>query len=81
MTDKYNIYISYIPPHLNGQQEVSINGTTQSIPTYSSEYWVASIPEIKMTATGSSPSDALDNVLGLSPSNTGDTPLSFTRTW
>lgn len=82
----YNIYISYTPPYLNGQKEVTItidskNKQSISIPTYSGEYWVASIPELKLSATASSPNDALDKVLKLNTSNTGDTPLSFTRTW
>lgn len=79
---KYNINISYVPSVVNGRQEVSISGVTQSMPSYSSEYYVASMPEVKISATGSSYQGALTNLLTVA-SNTidpGNGPLSSTRT-
>lgn len=81
--DKYLVNISYVPKRINGQQSVSIAGVTQSIPSYSDEYFVASMPEVKISATGSSRSDALTNleIIAGSASNTGNPPLSTFRTW
>jgi len=83
--DKYLVNVSYVPSHVNGQQEVNINGVTQSMPSYSSEYWIASAPEIKLTATGSSQVGAFNNLIDLgnpSPSISYDQePLSNIRTW
>ncbi len=80
---KYLVNISYVDKHINGQQLVSISGVTQSLPTYSSEYYVASMPELSISATGSSYSDALTNLLVIT-STTPDSsngPLSGVRTW
>ena len=82
MTDKYYINISYVPSRPNGQQLVNIGGVTQSMPTYSSEFWVANMPEAKVVATGSSQTDAFNNLLiAASGSNTGNEPYSNVRTW
>lgn len=81
----YLVNIIYIPSHINGQNLVSLNGITQSIPTYSSSYFQASMPEIKISATGSSYTDALDNLLLIATdSTTLDNslgPINNTRTW
>lgn len=82
MTDKYYINVSYVPSRPNGQQLINIGGVTQSIPTYSSEFWVASMPEARVTATGSSQTDAFTNLLAAAAStNTGNEPYSNVRTW
>jgi hypothetical protein len=84
MEIKYLVNISYQPSHVNGQQLVSISGVTQSMPTYSDSYYVASMPEIKIWATGSSYPEALDNLLlAVTSSNVdlGEPPLNNTRTW
>jgi hypothetical protein len=82
MFDKYYINVSYVPARVNGQQLVNIGGVTQSMPTYSGEYWVASMPEIRLTATGSSQTDAFTNLLVVATgSNPGTEPLSNVRTW
>ncbi len=83
MYNKYLINVSYVPPVVNGRQKVSISGVTQSVPTYSSEYWVASMPEVKLYATGSSRDAAFNNLLIIATgSNTNGTePLSETNTW
>jgi hypothetical protein len=82
---KYNINISYQPSVSNGQQYVVSGGVTQSYTTtkYTSDYYIASMPEVKLYATGSSYTASLSNLLALaaSASNIGYPPLSNTRTW
>lgn len=76
---KYNVNISFVPSSPNGRQEVLIAGVTQSLLTYSSEYYVASMPEVQISATGTSYADALTNLLAVA-SNTNDPgngPLSM----
>ncbi len=76
------ISISYVPQHVNGQQGISINGVTQSFPTYSSEFYVAVVHELLISATGSTYQQALTNVLNAaSASNNGLMPLPNIRTW
>jgi hypothetical protein len=78
---KYYVNISYVPKFMNGQTKVSIGGVTQSVPTYSSEYYIASMPEVKIHATGSSYTDALNNLLTIASSTNdpGNGPLSLIR--
>lgn len=77
-----NITLSYAPKHVNGQQLVSIGGVTQSIPTYSPEFYTATIHELLIFATGSTYQEALTNVLNAaSASNNGHIPLPNIRTW
>jgi hypothetical protein len=82
---KYNINITYQPSMISGQQLVNISGVTQSMPTYSSEYFMASMPEVRLYATGSSYQTALTNLLILATASTfptpGNPPLSGTKTW
>ncbi len=80
---KYHVNISHVPSRANGQIAVSISGVTQSVPTYSGEYFVASMPEVKVSATGSSYSDALTNLLAaVAPvADPGNGPLSSIKTW
>lgn len=80
---RYLINISYNPSHVDGQQLVNIGGITQSMPTYGPSYFVASMPEVKLYATGSSYSDALTNLLAIvtTAPNPGNGPLGDIRTW
>lgn len=82
---KYLVNIYHEPSRVQGQQLVSIAGVTQSVPTYSGEYFVASMPELKIAATGSSYGDALTNLLAIATASStvysGTPPLSDTRTW
>lgn len=71
---KYLVNISYVPSVPVGQQLVFLNGATQSFPSYSAEYFVASMPEVKISATGSSYADALTNLLSLA-TTTNDNSL------
>ncbi len=82
---KYLVNIIYIPTRVGGQQLIYQHGVTQSVPTYFSDYFVASMPEIKISATGSSYTEALDNLLNIATasSTTGNSlgPLNNTRTY
>lgn len=60
---KYLVNISWSMPHVSGMTAVSISGVTQSLPTYSGGYYVASMPEVKIVATGSTYETALSNLL------------------
>lgn len=83
MFSKYYINVSYVPSRTNGQQLVNISGVTQSVPTYSSEYWIASMPEVNLSATGSSRESAFNNLLVIATGSNpnGNEPLSNVRTW
>lgn len=83
MFDKYYINVSYVPSRMNGQQLVNIGGVTQSLPTYSDEFWVASMPEVRLAATGSSQTDAFNNLLIIATGSNpgGQEPLSNVRTF
>jgi len=62
---KYLVNISHQPSRANGQQLMYINGVTSSFPSYSSEYFLASMPELKIAATGSTYQTALQNLLNI----------------
>lgn len=82
---QYLVNIFYEPSHVAGQQLTSLNGVTYSVPTYSSGFFVATMPELRIFATGSSYTDALDNLLIIATAsstvNPGQPPLSYTKTW
>lgn len=82
---RYLINLYYSPKHARSHSLVNINGATYSMPTYEGGYYVASIPELKVTATASNYSDALDNVLNAATasnvSNFGQEPLSNIKNW
>ncbi len=73
---KYNITLSYQPSLPNGQQYVVISGVTQSYTntSYSGAYYVASMHEVKLYATGSTYETALANLLILATASTFTTP-------
>jgi hypothetical protein len=82
---KYQVNISYYPSRVSGQQLVNIAGVTQSMPTYQDGYYVASMPEIKISATGSNYTTALTNLLNIATASStidpGNGPYSSIRTW
>jgi hypothetical protein len=79
---RYLVNISHQPAYAKGQELVNIGGVTQSIPTYTDTFYVASMPEIKIAATGSSYEEALDNLLIIAASaSSGNEPLSGIRTF
>lgn len=67
---RYLVNIVYVPPRPTGQQLVSINGVTQSMPTYDGEMFVASMPEIRIAASGSTYQTALSNLLLIATAST-----------
>jgi len=79
----YLINISYSPSHLSGQQLVNVGGVTSSVNTYGPAWFVAGMPEVNLSATGSSYGDALTNLLVLvnAAPNPVNGPLSSIRTW
>lgn len=67
---KYLVNISYQPQRCIGQQLVQISGVTQSIPAHTDGFFVASMPELKIVATGSSYETALANLLTIATAST-----------
>ena len=79
---KYVVNISYQPKYVNGWQDVSISGVTHSTIKYDGDYFIASMLEVSLSATGSSYADALTNLLALTVSAPGgNSSLSLTQTW
>jgi hypothetical protein len=73
---KYNVNISYVPSVRNGMQFAQIAGETQSVPTYTSDYYVASMPEIKLSASGSTYTQALTNLINLATASSYQPPVN-----
>ena len=67
---KYLVNIVYVPVRVTGQQKVLVNGVTQSMPAYSGDMVVASMPEIRIAASGSSYATALSNLLLIATAST-----------
>lgn len=82
---KYLVTIAYEPSRPNGQQLRNVDGVTFSTPVHSSEYFVANMPELKISATGSSYTTALTNLLNIATASTffdsGNGPINSTRTY
>lgn len=81
MTDpKYFVNIVYVPVQRSGNQLVSISGVTQSVPVYTSDFFVASMPELTLAATGSSYVESLNNLLAKATAsnvyNNGHDPIN-----
>lgn len=81
----YQVNISYYPARPSGQQLVNVGGVTSSVMKYEDGYFIASMPELKISATGSGYVTALNNVLAIATASStltpGYNPLSQTRTW
>lgn len=73
---KFTVNISYIPSVRNGMQFVQIAGETQSMPTYSSAYYQATMPEVRLFATGSNYSEALTNLINLATASSYQPPVT-----
>jgi hypothetical protein len=69
---KYLVNISWTPGGLSGQSLVNVGGVTYSMITRSDGYFVSSMPEIKLYASGSSYTDALTNLLLVASASTDD---------
>lgn len=73
---KYLINIFYNPTLPSGQELRNINGVTHSTMAYRKGFFIASSPQLKISATGSSYTDALDNILTIMTSSSFDTPVN-----
>lgn len=82
---KYQVNIVWYPARTSGQQLVNIGGVTQSVPTYDEGYFIASMPELKIGASGSTYPTALSNLLAIATASTtldsGSSPYANIRTW
>jgi len=67
---KYSVSIGYVNRFPNGTQELNTGNGTFSTPTYGGDYFVASMPELLISATGTSYNDALNNLLVIATSST-----------
>ncbi len=81
----YRVNISHYPARPIGQQLVNVSGVTSSVMAYADGYFIASMTELKISATGSGYVEALNNVLAIATASTttnpGFNPISQTRTW
>lgn len=80
---QYPVTINYVPRHISGQQNVSIAGVTQSMPTYTDGYYQAYMQYANISATGSTYTTALSNLLIVATASTTTDPgvLPFKTTW
>lgn len=62
---KYPVSISYQRSYMSGQQEVKIGGVTMSLPTYAGGYYVAYMPIVNISSTGSTYETSLSNLLAI----------------
>jgi len=65
---QYLVNISWYPSRASGQVAVNYGGVTSSVPTYSGGYFVSSMPEVRLSATGSTYVNALNNLLVIAAS-------------
>jgi hypothetical protein len=82
---RYSVFITSVPPQPNGVVAFNQGGITYSRPSYTDEYFRATMPEINISATGSSYTEALTNVLNIATASTfndpGNVSHSRTRYW
>jgi len=65
-SNQYLVNISYIAPYRTGSIGVSQSGVWQTYPTYSTGIYLATMPEIRISATGSTYVGALNALLAVS---------------
>jgi hypothetical protein len=70
---QYLVNISYVEPYITGSTgTTNVNtGLWETIPVYSTGIYLATMPEIRISATGSTYADALTALLAVS-TNTPD---------
>ena len=74
----YNVVITYYPLSYSSQSLVNIYGVTYSMPSYENGgYFIAVMPEVFLSATGSTYQDSLDNLLLSATSS--DSPYSHVK--
>jgi hypothetical protein len=70
---KYLVNISYVHPYRTGSIGVSQSGIWQTLPVYSDGMYLATMPEIRISATGSTYVGALNALLAVATaSNNND---------
>jgi len=69
---RYLVNISWYPSTASGQVAVNYGGVTSSVPTYSGGYFVSAMPEVRLSATGSTYTEALNNLLLAASASTYD---------
>lgn len=65
----YPINITWVPKYVDGQQNIPINGITQSLPIYNGGYYIANMYYMNISATSSDYRTALDNLLIIATSS------------
>lgn len=71
---KFPVTIDYVKPFPDGQREISLNGATTSIPTYSGGFYVAKMAYVNIVATGSTYETSLSNLLTIATSSSTQNP-------
>lgn len=67
---KYLVNIYYQEPVRNGSTGASVNGTWVTTPTFSGGWYVATMPEIGIFATGTSYVNALNALITIATAST-----------
>ena len=67
---KYLVNISYVHPYRTGSIGVSQSGVWQTYPVYSTGVYLATMPEIRISATGSTYAGALTALLAIATAST-----------
>lgn len=82
---RYSVFITSVPPQPNGVIIYNQGGVTYSMPSYTDEIFRATMPEINISATGSSYGEALTNVLNIATASTtldpGNVSHNRTKYW
>ena len=80
---RYVVNISFQSKFITGSTLSFAGGVTYSIPTYGGEYFVASMPEVGLYATGPSYTDALTALLATASiaETPVQPPISQKNTW
>lgn len=81
----YLVNISYQPMTVSGQTLSNSGGVTISVPTYTGGYYVASMPELKISATGDGYVTSLNSLMAIATASTtidpGTPPYNTIKTW
>lgn len=79
----YNVNISWVPKVISGQTNISIGGATQSVPSYTDGYFLATMPELNISATSDTYRNALNALLVIATASTTKDPgfIPPKRTW
>lgn len=62
---KYQVNISYQEPFRSGSTGATVSGTWVTYPVFSGGWYVASMPEVGILATGSTYETALDALIAI----------------